>query len=74
MISDVYEPVVLAVPELVLLSAVVGVPDVFHTTPCAIGLGLPKLVIFPFAVAVVWVMAVTVPVDTVASWSAMKET
>ena len=34
-------------PSIVLLSEIVGVPVVFHTTPLAVIIELPKAVIFP---------------------------
>ena len=58
-IEAVNAPVVLFVPKSVLLSAMVGIPVVFHTTPYAVGLGTPNAVTLPFPVAAVIPMDVT---------------
>ncbi len=57
-------PVALAVPSSVIKSDRVGLPDMFHTMPWAVGLGLPKSVIFPFPVTVLVPTAVTACVVT----------
>ena len=68
-------PVAATAPSSVLLSAVVGVPEVFQHTPCCVGFGAPKPVIFPFPVAVVIAMSVTACVVTVgASGFVVNET
>ena len=59
-IEDVKAPVAPAAPSSVLESEVVGVPDVFQTTPWAVGLGLPRPVMFPLPVAVLVPTEVTV--------------
>jgi hypothetical protein len=58
-------PVALAAPLFFMLSEIVGVPDVFQQTPWAVGLGLPRSVMFPLPVAVVVEMLVAARVVTV---------
>src|SRR5690242_15138287 len=54
-------PVAATGPSVVLLSAVVGLAESPQTTPCSVGLGMPRLVMLPLPVAV------TVP-TLVAAW------
>ena len=59
-------PVAAIVPCSVLVDrSTVGLVEVLHTTPYCVGLGTPKLEIFPFPVAVAEVMLLTTCVVTV---------
>ena len=58
-------PVAVTGPSVVLLSAMVGLAEVLQTTPCSVGLNVPRTVILPLPVAVVVVMSVTAWVVTV---------
>ena len=59
-------PVAPAAPSSVVLSAVVGVPPVFQTTPCAVGLGVPRLVMLPLVVTTAWALIFILPGPTLA--------
>ena len=52
------------VPSEVLLSEMVGFPEIFQHTPLAVTFALPSVVTFPPPVAVVWVIPVIVLVET----------
>ncbi len=58
-------PVAEAAPLSTLLSEVVGVPEVFQQTPCAVGFGTPRLAMEPLPVAVVAAIEETAWVVTV---------
>ena len=58
-------PVAEAAPLSLWLPAMVGVPVVFQQTPCAVGLGTPRLVMLPLPVALFAVIALAAWVVTV---------
>jgi hypothetical protein len=61
----VNSPVATAAPSSVWLPEVVGFTDVLQHTPCCVGLGAPRSVIFPLPVAVVAAILETAWVVTI---------